>query len=649
METDCQDSSTETPTKRIKIQTPTPENSSPPSLLISKGKSKLEFDTNCCGICLSEAAEDDNSVSRGYIDSCDHYFCFVCIMEWAKVESKCPLCKRRFSSIRRPAKPPIFPSDRLVRVPVRDQVYYYSGNATTGPFDPYAEAKCSVCQSSGDENLLLLCDLCDSAAHTYCVGLGATVPEGDWFCHDCTLLKDEQNKGEIDSDCTGHNKSGKFNESSLGREDVSIFDIVREPHISVVVRSSTRQFSVHPARNLETSSEDDTTVLDSSRPANTVQGPTKLTARTLRRCRNVHDRIQALRDNWNCFRRGSLSFSSSKTNNECIAETKPEIGVDSVQPRSTSSSSMNLILDNGSSSTSHNRDSGEIDKAWKMLDMAKSIEKRKSTVCQAPNKLSLKHLPSNGQHGDSENLTGIKQEKHYHCPSVGKDSNKQKPPMLERQDCPRQGFQNGSIGSAISPSPIYCHLISSQDVQCPNQDDFCRNSPQNISVGSPFIVSNKYHRSICACSSVEPAPAASNLVRPKIELQAPSSSGKKEPFIEKGARQKIPVDPNATKGNYDAKSEIQSLVKLNLKLLTKDKKLEINVFKEVARLATHSILAACGLEHPKPGIHPIPRCLCCHDDSQQFRRSTLMPNSCRECFYVFVKDIVNTLLLEKIR
>ncbi|KAI7746162.1 hypothetical protein M8C21_016240 [Ambrosia artemisiifolia] len=49
----------------------------------------------------------------------------------------------------------------------------------------------------------------------------------------------------------------------------------------------------------------------------------------------------------------------------------------------------------------------------------------------------------------------------------------------------------------------------------------------------------------------------------------------------------------------NAKSEIQSLVKLNLKLLSKEKKLEANVFKEVARHATHSIMAACGIEAPK--------------------------------------------------
>lgn len=32
---------------------------------------------------------------------------------------------------------------------------------------------------------MLLCDLCDSPAHTYCVGLGHEVPEGNWYCDGC--------------------------------------------------------------------------------------------------------------------------------------------------------------------------------------------------------------------------------------------------------------------------------------------------------------------------------------------------------------------------------------------------------------------------------------------------------------------------------
>lgn len=34
---------------------------------------------------------------------------------------------------------------------------------------------------------MLLCDMCDSPAHTYCVGLGREVPSGDWFCEGCRV------------------------------------------------------------------------------------------------------------------------------------------------------------------------------------------------------------------------------------------------------------------------------------------------------------------------------------------------------------------------------------------------------------------------------------------------------------------------------
>lgn len=58
----------------------------------------------------------------GVIDGCGHCFCFVCILEWARVESRCPLCKSRFSSVRRLAKRGVFDGERVVPVPVRDQV-----------------------------------------------------------------------------------------------------------------------------------------------------------------------------------------------------------------------------------------------------------------------------------------------------------------------------------------------------------------------------------------------------------------------------------------------------------------------------------------------------------------------------------------------
>ncbi len=44
---------------------------------------------------------------------------------------------------------------------------------------------CQVCASKADLDLLLMCDECEYAFHTYCVGLGNVVPDGDWFCRHC--------------------------------------------------------------------------------------------------------------------------------------------------------------------------------------------------------------------------------------------------------------------------------------------------------------------------------------------------------------------------------------------------------------------------------------------------------------------------------
>jgi hypothetical protein len=36
---------------------------------------------------------------HGRLDSCAHLFCLPCITKWAKVETRCPLCKTRFNFI----------------------------------------------------------------------------------------------------------------------------------------------------------------------------------------------------------------------------------------------------------------------------------------------------------------------------------------------------------------------------------------------------------------------------------------------------------------------------------------------------------------------------------------------------------------------
>ncbi|KAG2272702.1 hypothetical protein Bca4012_085841 [Brassica carinata] len=145
---------------------------------------KRDVMKNVCGICLSE---EDMRRLKGTLDCCSHYFCFTCIMEWSKVESRCPLCKQRFRTISKPARSThgVDLREVVINVPERDQVYQPSEEELRSYLDPYENIICSECHQGEDDGLMLLCDLCDSSAHTYCVGLGREVPEGNWYCECC--------------------------------------------------------------------------------------------------------------------------------------------------------------------------------------------------------------------------------------------------------------------------------------------------------------------------------------------------------------------------------------------------------------------------------------------------------------------------------
>jgi hypothetical protein len=93
-----------------------------------KGKEKVEevkseLGRQVCGICLSE---EDKRRFRGTLDCCSHYFCFTCIMEWSKVESRCPLCKQRFRTITKNGRSIVGVDLRnmVIQVPKRDQVVF---------------------------------------------------------------------------------------------------------------------------------------------------------------------------------------------------------------------------------------------------------------------------------------------------------------------------------------------------------------------------------------------------------------------------------------------------------------------------------------------------------------------------------------------
>lgn len=43
---------------------------------------------------------------------------------------------------------------------------------------------CSICGEDDNEDVLILCDGCEAASHTYCLDMDS-IPVGHWFCHDC--------------------------------------------------------------------------------------------------------------------------------------------------------------------------------------------------------------------------------------------------------------------------------------------------------------------------------------------------------------------------------------------------------------------------------------------------------------------------------
>ncbi|KAK9916458.1 hypothetical protein WJX75_002842 [Coccomyxa subellipsoidea] len=151
-----------------------------------------------CGIC-----HEDDLLEVGELDCCDHSFCFPCISRWAEIESRCPFCKARFTTITHKllgkADPAAARQDQndgqgsqdkilqVLPVPERNQkvdadgAEYYGSSDDEDPMDVVT---CMECGSGDDESHLLLCDGCENACHTYCAGL-AEIPEEAWYCAAC--------------------------------------------------------------------------------------------------------------------------------------------------------------------------------------------------------------------------------------------------------------------------------------------------------------------------------------------------------------------------------------------------------------------------------------------------------------------------------
>ncbi|KAJ9137321.1 Phd and ring finger domain protein [Pleurostoma richardsiae] len=70
---------------------------------------------------------------------------------------------------------------------------------------------CPVCNSADHEDVLLLCDGCDTPYHTHCIGLDS-IPRGSWFCMECVDLLGPEIQNSRPSFPGASGRSGRRND-----------------------------------------------------------------------------------------------------------------------------------------------------------------------------------------------------------------------------------------------------------------------------------------------------------------------------------------------------------------------------------------------------------------------------------------------------
>lgn len=125
------------------------------------------------------------------LDGCEHIIHDACIRSWAQKTNTCPICRNLFHTVR------VFNGAdgteiSTYKVEDKKQVAEFDFQAWLGENveeEPEQNHPCPICNSAEREDVLLLCDSCDAAYHTDCIGLDG-IPDGDWYCMECHHLFD---------------------------------------------------------------------------------------------------------------------------------------------------------------------------------------------------------------------------------------------------------------------------------------------------------------------------------------------------------------------------------------------------------------------------------------------------------------------------
>lgn len=138
-----------------------------------------------CTICYSTLKDQE----IGIPNSCAHKYCSGCIEEWSQTVRTCPIDRLTFSKIT------IVENIRSARV-IREISVADKSVVMAEPYEEeYADIDndihCQLCNDSGHEETLLLCDSCNDGYHMSCLDPPLTrVPEGHWLCYVCRSCTD---------------------------------------------------------------------------------------------------------------------------------------------------------------------------------------------------------------------------------------------------------------------------------------------------------------------------------------------------------------------------------------------------------------------------------------------------------------------------
>ncbi|WYZ40701.1 hypothetical protein EsH8_IV_001042 [Colletotrichum jinshuiense] len=119
---------------------------------------------------------------------CNHVVHDQCIRSWAKNSNTCPICRTPFNEVSLSSElngPPV--DSYAVQDKKQEPEFDIHRWLEENPEDEASEPSpvCPICESADREEVLLLCDGCNAAYHTHCIGL-AGVPQTEyWYCFEC--------------------------------------------------------------------------------------------------------------------------------------------------------------------------------------------------------------------------------------------------------------------------------------------------------------------------------------------------------------------------------------------------------------------------------------------------------------------------------